>query len=102
MCSARMARGLVLQRSGGLECPVCRAELRISGATRIVASIAGLLGGWAAAVWCSKLTPTGAWGFEVLWALAGFAAGSVAGIFVFADLQVRERHGEDVFPQRST
>jgi hypothetical protein len=67
----------------------------------MVASIAGLLAGWGAAVWSSKLTSTRAWGFEVLWALAGFAVGSAAAIFVFADLQVRERHGEDVFPQRA-
>jgi len=101
MCSARVARGLVLRYADQLQCSVCKAELRVSGVTRMVASAAGLLAGWGAVELVARVRPSGAWGLEILYAVIGFAVGSTAAIFVFADLQVRERHGADVFPQRA-
>jgi hypothetical protein len=44
--------------------------------------------------------PMGGWGFQVLWAIAGFAIGSAGAISAFADLQVHERHSAGIFPQR--
>ena len=100
MCSARMPREVVVRYSSGFACLVCRVPLRISGTTRVIASTVGLLVGWVAAVSCVRLMPMGGWGFQVLWAIAGFAIGSAGAISAFADLQVHERHSLGIFPQR--
>ena len=48
VCSGKVPRTMVLAQSDGFACPRCGKTLELSGAGRLLASIAGLGGAWLA------------------------------------------------------
>ena len=87
ICMAKVPPGHVVAYSDGMECPGCKAQLEVSGGSRILATTGGVLAG--ALVWRLTQDASGTLGWVLPMVYAFLAFSAIAPLFLMATADLR-------------
>ena len=89
LCLGKVPRAAVLARSSAVGCPHCQRALELSLPSRLLASLLGLLGAYAAFRYTSGQGPLG-WVLPLVASVLAFGIASALLLLLNADLVVRQ------------
>jgi hypothetical protein len=99
LCFTKVSRSLVLTRGEGVVCPSCGTPLEVSRASRVLAALCGLIGGYVGAKVVASVSVRGAWALELLGAVLGYGIAAAVVLYFLADLVVQPKTPVGYFPQ---
>jgi len=99
LCFTKVPRSLVLTRGEGVVCPSCGTPLELSRASRALAALCGLIGGFMGAEELAGVSVRGAWALGLLGAVLGYGIAAAVVLYFLADLVVQPKTLVGHFPQ---